>query len=123
MITARLSEYCWLQGPTPSSRTIPAGVLWTRRFPTYLLTPRLIYACFFKSNVKTTLYLFDYLCMLKKQLYLHQKSIVLELLAQIPDFYLEMKWDFESSVVPWLGRLAPSGRPPFLYKTKECRHV
>ena len=63
-----------------------------------------------KSNVKSTLYLFDCLSMIKRNFYQHEKQIILGILGQMPDFYFEMKWDFESSVIPLIGKLAPSGK-------------
>lgn len=59
--------------------------------------------------MKTTLYLFDYLYMLKKDFFLQEREKVIKVLNNMPDFYLEMKWDFESSVIPLLGKIAPSG--------------
>jgi len=47
--------------------------------------------------------------MIKKDFFIQEKTIVLGILGKIPDFYLEMRWDFESSVIPLLGKLAPSG--------------
>ena len=32
------------------------------------------------------------------------------MLEKTPDFYIEMKWDFESSVIPFLSKIAPSGK-------------
>jgi len=60
--------------------------------------------------VKTTLYLFDYLSMIKRDFLLNEKEKMLCMLEKLPDFYIEMKWDFESSMIPLLGRLAPSGK-------------
>lgn len=70
---------------------------------------------FLKSNVKTTLYLFDYLYMLKKEFLLNEKEKLVKLLEKMPDFYFEMKWDFESSVIPLIGKLAPSGFALFFF--------
>lgn len=47
--------------------------------------------------------------MLKKEFFLKEKEKVIEVLNQMPDFYFEMKWDFESPVIPLLGKIAPSG--------------
>lgn len=62
-----------------------------------------------KTNVKVTLYLFDALCQNKRMQIESEKNRLLEVLDQIPDFYLEMKWDFESSIIPLISRIAPSG--------------
>lgn len=47
--------------------------------------------------------------MIKRDFLLAEKEKMLSMLEKLPDFYVEMKWDFESSVIPLLGRLAPSG--------------
>ena len=59
--------------------------------------------------MKVTLYLFDFLCQQKRLEIETEKNKLLEILDQIPDFYLEMKWDFESSIIPLISHIAPSG--------------
>lgn len=53
--------------------------------------------------------LFDVKKELKRRKLLFEEQKLLSMLDKLPNFYLEMKWDFESSVIPFLSRLAPSG--------------
>ena len=34
-------------------------------------------------------------------------------MEKLPDFYFEMKWNFDSSVIPFIGFIAPSGNSNF----------
>lgn len=34
---------------------------------------------------------------------------LLYLLRELPDFSIDMHWDFESSMIPFFSKLAPSG--------------
>lgn len=52
---------------------------------------------------------FDYLLQRKRRLFNKQEKELKKVLEKTPDFYLEMKWDFESSVIPFLSKIAPSG--------------
>ena len=53
--------------------------------------------------------LFDVKKELKRRKFLLEEQKLLSMLSELPDFYLEMKWDFESSIIPFLNKLAPSG--------------
>ena len=53
--------------------------------------------------------LFDSLVEKRKQALIKQKEKLLEVLEATPNFYLEMKWDFESNLIPFVSKLAPSG--------------
>lgn len=53
--------------------------------------------------------LFDVKKELKRRKFLLEEQKLLTMLSELPDFYLEMKWDFESSIIPFLNKLAPSG--------------
>ena len=44
----------------------------------------------------------------KKTLETEKKNLI-QLLKSLPNFSLEMKWDFDSNVVPLISVLAPSG--------------
>jgi hypothetical protein len=39
----------------------------------------------------------------------------------MPDFYLEIKWDFESSIIPLVSKIAPSDTFKIYKKNKSIR--
>jgi len=44
----------------------------------------------------------------KLRLWREKQEVVVEHLAYLPDFYLEIKWDFRSSLIPFLSHFTPS---------------
>ncbi|EAS06757.3 GPCR-chaperone protein (macronuclear) [Tetrahymena thermophila SB210] len=53
--------------------------------------------------------LFENLINFKKKALLQQKREIDNLLlSDVPDFYMEMKWEFESNIIPFVSKLAPS---------------
>jgi len=61
-----------------------------------------------QSDAKLISILFDQLTFLKKITIQNQQQDLIKILMAMPNFYLEMKWDFESSLVPFLSKIAPS---------------
>ena len=53
--------------------------------------------------------LFDQLVLLKQETIRKQQENFIKALETMPDFYLELKWDFESSFIPFISKVAPSG--------------
>ncbi len=53
---------------------------------------------------------FEYLHRKKREKILRERDILITTLLNLPDFYLEIKWDFESSVIPFISKIAPSGK-------------
>lgn len=51
--------------------------------------------------------IFDSLVAYKQEKWNESKKLSLNALERLPDFYLEMKWKFDSSVIPLLSRIAP----------------
>lgn len=54
--------------------------------------------------------LFDYMIQAKQKVLKDQQANLIKVLDSMPNFYLEMKWDFDSSVLPFISKLAPSGK-------------
>ena len=52
--------------------------------------------------------LFEYLSSIKRKKLLNQKIIFENLLEKLPNFYFEMKWDFESNLIPLFSKISPS---------------
>lgn len=61
-----------------------------------------------QKNAVLARMIMDVLVEQKKQSLLEQKREIDNLLADVPDFYLEMKWEFESNIIPFVSKLAPS---------------
>jgi len=62
-----------------------------------------------KSDAKLISILFDQLAFQKQITIKAQQQDLIKILTAMPDFYLEMRWDFESSLVPFISKFAPSG--------------
>ena len=60
-----------------------------------------------QKNKPITLAIFDHLHKEKTKKWLKNKHIVLAALKSLPDFYIEMKWEFDSSIIPLVSRIAP----------------
>jgi hypothetical protein len=52
--------------------------------------------------------LFDYLHAEKMQKWHKNKHYIIDALKALPDFYVEIKWEFDSSVIPLISKIAPS---------------
>ena len=61
-----------------------------------------------QANYKMLSVLFDSLVEKRKQILIKQRDQLVEVLEATPNFYLEMKWDFESNLIPFVSKLAPS---------------
>ena len=66
-----------------------------------------------KADVVLVKMLFDSLIEKKKKKMKTQEANVTKVLQNTPDFYIEMKWDFESNVIPFISQLAPTGKTFF----------
>lgn len=51
--------------------------------------------------------LFDYLYKEKLNKWKANKHVAIEALQRLPDFYVEINWEFDSSVIPLVSRIAP----------------
>jgi hypothetical protein len=61
--------------------------------------------------------LLDQLIERKKRTIKAQQEKLVALLKKTPDFYIEMKWVFESSFIPFVSKFAPSGNFSSQYLT------
>jgi len=61
-----------------------------------------------QSDAKLISILFDQLAFQKQITIKAQQQDLIKILTAMPDFYLEMRWDFESSLVPFISKFAPS---------------
>jgi ankyrin repeat domain-containing protein 13 len=61
-----------------------------------------------KGDVMLITVLMDGLIEKKNKLIKEQREQLAKILNKTPDFYMEMKWDFDSPIIPLLSKLAPS---------------
>ena len=72
-----------------------------------------------QGDVMLVSILLDCLMEKKRATLKKQQEDLIKYLNMTPDFYLEMKWDFESSIIPFLSKLAPSDTFK-IWKYKNC---
>lgn len=60
-----------------------------------------------QKNKMIVLWLFEYFHNEKMQKWLNNKHLAVKALKKLPDFYMEMRWEFDSNVIPLVSRIAP----------------
>ena len=60
------------------------------------------------SNTRLLAIIFDYALEFKRRRWLQRREQLVAELLQLPDFYLELKWEFVSSFIPFFSRFSPS---------------
>jgi ankyrin repeat protein len=60
-----------------------------------------------QKNKSVCLNIFDYLHQEKIKKWLRNKHIALNALKSLPNFYIEMKWEFDSNLIPLVSHIAP----------------
>ncbi|OMJ72895.1 hypothetical protein SteCoe_28559 [Stentor coeruleus] len=61
--------------------------------------------CIKNKNIVSAI--FDQLYKEKMHKWVEHKNLVLETLRKLPDFYMELNWEFDSSVIPLVSKIAP----------------
>lgn len=51
--------------------------------------------------------IFDVIIQKRKSKFLKNRDIVFYKLHEIPDFYIELKWDLDTTILPFVGKLMP----------------
>ena len=60
------------------------------------------------SNTRLLAIIFDYALEQKQRRWFERRLQIADELRQLPDFYMELKWEFVGNFIPFLSRFSPS---------------